>query len=104
MESIVDNNGIAQTTRFLPDVIIAITTLFFFALKWTLMITFERYNATWVVQSVMEFPDVHFNPNTTHVSLASDSSLVLIIYMVVNKQLILETSSLNYPLIYEVWM
>lgn len=50
IESIRYNRVIAQTASLLPDGVIAITTMFIYTLKWTLMNTIERHKARRVVR------------------------------------------------------
>lgn len=67
----------------------------------------ECYKACWVVRGLMEIPDVHLNPDATHAPVASDSSLLVYVSLVVThnlyvKQLNLNVAFLNSPLTYEV--
>lgn len=57
MESIRYNTTIAQTVSFLHDGIIGITTMFIYALRWTLMDTIERHKTRGVVRSLLHIPD-----------------------------------------------
>lgn len=87
MESIRHNKMIAPTVRFLPDGIITITTMFIYALKRTLINTIERYKARWVVRGSMEIPDVHFDPDAAHTPVTSNSSILVMISLVVKHYL-----------------
>mmetsp|Transcript_23987 Transcript_23987/g.45571 ORF Transcript_23987/g.45571 Transcript_23987/m.45571 type:complete len:295 (-) Transcript_23987:992-1876(-) len=83
MESIKHTKVITHTSVYLPEGIIAIITIFIYALKLILLSTIERYKARWVVRGFMEIPDVHFNPHATHTHVALDSSLLIMISLVV---------------------
>lgn len=93
----------------MPDGVIAITKMFINVLKWTLMNTIERYKARGVVYEFVEISDVHFNPDAAHAHVASDSSLLVMISLVVKhdpyfKQLDVKTAFLSSPLTQEVWV
>lgn len=52
-----------------PKVIICTSTMFKYALEWTLMNTVEKYNDRWVAWGFLEILDIHFNSYATHVAL-----------------------------------
>jgi len=67
------------------------------------------YNVRWVVRGFLEIPDKHFNYDATHAPVASNSSLLIIISLVVRhdlhfKQLDVKTACLNSPLEHRIWV
>jgi len=109
MASIEHNKVIDCTSTYVPEGIVAITTMFIYALKWTLLNTIERYKARWVVRGFLEILDVHFNHDTTHAPVASDSSLLIMMSFIVRrdlhfKQLDVKTAFLNSPLEHDIWV
>lgn len=82
MESVWHNNVIAHTSAYLSEGFNAITTMFIYALKWTLVNTIETYMARGIVRRFMEIPDVRFNPDAMHAPVASGLSLLDMISLV----------------------
>lgn len=71
----------------LPPGIFAISTMFEYALKWTLANTIERCKARWVVRGSLEIIDVQYGPLATHAPVASDSSLMVLLSLDVRYKL-----------------
>lgn len=108
MGSVIEEKVIRRMAMCLPPGVVAISTMFVYALEWILANTIDRYKASWVVHGFLEIPDVHYNPLTTHALVASDSSLMVLLSLTVHYELIMKrldakTAYSNSPLDHEAW-
>lgn len=83
MGSVIQKQVIRRTASCLPPGVVAIPTMFVYALTWTLANTVKRFEARWVVRGFLEIPGVHYDPLATYAPVALDSSLMVLLFMAV---------------------
>lgn len=77
--------------------------------KWTHENTVGRYKSQWAVRDFLEIPCVHHDSLATYSPVASDSSPLTLLSLIMThdlhlKQLDVNTAFINSPLLHEVWV